>query len=552
MIFKSITKSLYKIIQIEKLSFLLFILLSITITILELLNIYVISSFISFILAESSNKYNLFSFLNILSFKEVSIITVSIITLRCLGSFFIKSFEFFYVYRILAKASINYFNNIQSLDYIKILKFKPSKLSNVLMHEIVNLILGIFNPMIIIFIELLIAITLIVYTFIFVDKIFILVAVILLFIYVLFFFVINPINTRLGLKRFEFEQLRFNLINDNTRGIRHLKFKYADFLISILKNIFYQYGNITAKKKIIGSSSRYLLEFVSYIGIIVVIIISFNLNQLFLTNIVTLSIIAIRLIPSLNRIISEVLVIKFNLPVLSKAIDLNLIDKINRVTLKKVKKIDEIEFNKNISLENISFSYSKKSNMILKNLSLKIPKNKIIGITGKSGVGKTTLVNIICALLIPDQGKMFVDDLCINNKNIKNWRDNISLFSQDSFIFNGSIRENIIFGDKFNKYRLQKIFNNLNITEYIKFRDLNQIIDPYKTNLSGGQIQRILIARALYKNKNLYIFDEPTTNLDIKNKERFFKYLKNNRNTYVIISHDKEVLNFCDLKFTLK
>ena len=552
MIFKSITKSLYKIIQIEKLSFLLFILLSITITILELLNIYVISSFISFILAESSNKYNLFSFLNISSFKEVSIITVAIITIRCLGSFYIKSFEFFYVYRILAKASINYFNNIQNLDYIKILKFKQSKLSNVLMHEMVNLILGIFNPMIIIFIELLIAITLIVYTFIFVDKIFIFVAAILLFIYVLFFFVINPINTRLGLKRFEFEQLRFNSINDNTRGIRHLKFKYASFLISILKNIFLQYGNITAKKKIIGSSSRYLLEFVSYIGIIVVIIISFNLNQLFLTNIVTLSIIAIRLIPSLNRIISEVLVIKFNLPVLSKAIDLNLFDKINRDSLKKVKKIDEIEFNKNISLENISFSYSKKSNMILKDLSLKIPKNKIIGITGKSGVGKTTLVNIICALLIPDQGKMFVDDLCINNKNIKNWRDNISLFSQDSFIFNGSIRENIIFGDKFNKYRLQKICNNLNITEYVKFKDLNQIIDPYKTNFSGGQIQRILIARALYKNKNLYIFDEPTTNLDIKNKERFFKYLKNNRNTYIIISHDKEVLNFCDLKFRLK
>ena len=97
-----------------------------------------------------------------------------------------------------------------------------------------------------------------------------------------------------------------------------------------------------------------------------------------------------------------------------------------------------------------------------------------------------------------------------------------------------------------------QICNNLNITEYVKFKDLNQIIDPYKTNFSGGQIQRILIARALYKNKNLYIFDEPTTNLDIKNKERFFKYLKNNRNTYIIISHDKEVLNFCDLKFRLK
>ena len=95
----------------------------------------------------------------------------------------------------------------------------------------------------------------------------------------------------------------------------------------------------------------------------------------------------------------------------------------------------------------------------------------------------------------------------------------MSLFSQDSFIFNGSIKENILFGEKLDSERLKKICEKMNIFEFITYRNLDRLIDPYKNNLSSGQIQRILLARTLYKKSMIYIFDEPTTNLDKLNKK---------------------------------
>ena len=126
----------------------------------------------------------------------------------------------------------------------------------------------------------------------------------------------------------------------------------------------------------------------------------------FLTDVITLVAISFRLVPSFNRIISEAFVIKFNLPVLEKAIDLNFIKKqnTNKIIISKLKN----NFTDQIRLSNITFKYNLSKKRIFKNYSLKISKNKITGITGKSGVGKTTLVNIISGLLKIDYGKFLL------------------------------------------------------------------------------------------------------------------------------------------------
>ena len=134
------------------------------------------------------------------------------------------------------------------------------------MHEIVNIIQCIFNPIIIIFLEILVSITLIIYALLNVDTVFIFIAIGLLILYLIFFLLINPINTLFGKKRFELEQLRLNLINDNVRGIRHLKFASSSFLGDLLSKTLLDYGIITSKKKIITASSKYLLELIVYVG----------------------------------------------------------------------------------------------------------------------------------------------------------------------------------------------------------------------------------------------------------------------------------------------
>ncbi len=552
MALKKIFNANYKIINLEKTNFLIFLILSIIILFLEVLNIYVFTSFVKFAVDSNNNfKIGFFDYLNINKIETVTLITVTTILIRSFASYFIKSFEFFYVYKILAKATDNYFINILNLDYKKILDIKFSKLTNSLMHEVSNLVLCIFQPSILIFLEILISLTLIIYTFIFVDILFIIIAALFAILYVAYFVIINPINTSLGKKRVFYEQQRFNLISDNVRGIRHLKSGNTNFLVNILSKTLYKYGDITAKKKIVVISSKYLLELIVYLALVMLVTLSYNLKADYFSDAITLVVIAFRLLPSFNRIISEAFIIKFNLPVIEKAININFI-KNKKHKSKKLKNLN-LNFDKFIKLSNISFKYNLSENYIFQKFSIKFSKNKITGITGKSGVGKTTLINIICGLLRIDSGKFFFDKSQINDDQKLNFlRRNISLFSQDSFIFNGTIKENILFGENFDLERLKKTCKAMNIFEFTSYKNLDKHIDSYKNNLSSGQIQRILLARTLYKKSLLYVFDEPTTNLDRYNRDNFINYLKNNENTYLIITHDISLMKKFDKVIHIK
>ena len=552
MVLKKLFDANLKIFNIEKVNFFIFLILSIIVVFIEVLNIYIITSFIKFAV-DNTDNYNLgfFNYLNVNEFETIATITIVSILVRCFASYFIKSFEFFYIYRILARTTDNYFKNILNLDYKKILNLRFSKLTNSLMHEISNLVLCIFQPSVLIFLEILVSLALIIYTFIFVDILFIFIAVLFAILYVVYFVVINPINTNLGKKRVYYEQQRFNLISDNVRGIRHLKSGNTNFLLNLLSATLLKYGDVTAKKKIVVISSKYLLELIAYLALVILIIISSNLKGDYLTDSITLVVIAFRLLPSFNRIISEAFVIKFNMPVIEKVIDINFIK--NKKYNKNKNKNFNLNFKKSIKLSNISFKYNRSENYIFNKYSIMLSKNKITGLIGKSGIGKTTLINIICGLLRIDSGKIFFDNFQINNGQRLNYlNSNISLFSQDSFIFNGTIKENILFGEKLDQKRLKKICKSMNIFEFISLKNLEKKIDPYKNNYSSGQIQRILLARTLYKSSSLYIFDEPTTNLDNYNRNNFLKYLKNNENTYLIVTHDTNLMSKLDKIIEIK
>ena len=207
MIYKNLLSTLKDIILLEKTTFIFFIILTIFMTFIELLNIYFISAFLSFMMADEIKTVTLLNSFEINSLKFISVLTISIIIIRSISSFLIKSFEFFYINRLLAKASYNYFKNILNLDYNLILKFKPSKISNTLLHEIVNIIQCIFNPIIIIFLEILVSITLIIYALLNVDTVFIFIAIGLLILYLIFFLLINPINTLFGKKDLNWNSL---------------------------------------------------------------------------------------------------------------------------------------------------------------------------------------------------------------------------------------------------------------------------------------------------------------------------------------------------------
>ena len=205
-----------------------------------------------------------------------------------------------------------------------------------------------------------------------------------------------------------------------------------------------------------------------------------------------------------------------------------------------------------IKLEDISFSH--KNNLIFKNITLEIKKNEIIGIIGETGSGKSTFIDILCGLLIPDKGKIKLNKIEILKNEIQNLHKIISIVPQRINLLDDTIKNNILYAHKFsNERNIEERINNLKdvcILDYIdkKENGWDSIVGENGAKLSGGQIQRLGIARALFKKPQILILDEATSGLDKQTEEKLLNNLINFRPklTIIIISHNKTILNICN------
>ena len=217
---------------------------------------------------------------------------------------------------------------------------------------------------------------------------------------------------------------------------------------------------------------------------------------------------------------------------------------------------------KKIVVKDLYFKYSTQKDYVLKNVNLEIKKGEKIGIIGTTGSGKSTLIDIIMGLLKPTKGKIFIDDIDLYDKRNKsmliNWRYSIAHVPQFVFLTDSSIENNIAFGTPENKIDHKKIefaSKNAKIHHFIKkFRlGYKTFVGERGISLSGGQIQRIGIARALYRDNNVLVFDEATSALDIKTEEYIIKNIKKvaKEKLLILISHKLNTLRNCDLIFKI-
>lgn len=218
-----------------------------------------------------------------------------------------------------------------------------------------------------------------------------------------------------------------------------------------------------------------------------------------------------------------------------------------------LKKPEPIKFNNKIELRNLSFRYSSESNYVINDLNLDIKKGSKIGIVGTTGSGKSTLTDLIMGLLVPTNGYLFVDDIQINEDNIRNWQIHIAHVPQTIFLSDNTIAENIAFGipkDEINKNKLIEVSIKAQI-----FETIQNLEDTFDTKvgergirLSGGQRQRIGIARALYKNADVIIFDEATSALDNDTENDVMSSIEdlNKDLTIIIVAHRLTTLKKCD------
>tara|TARA_B100001093_G_scaffold520413_1_gene615570 strand:+ start:4133 stop:5494 length:1362 start_codon:yes stop_codon:yes gene_type:complete len=285
--------------------------------------------------------------------------------------------------------------------------------------------------------------------------------------------------------------------------------------------------------QIINRISIVIIEFIIFIIIISVLII--NINNGIIETIIklsTLAAISFRLIPSFSRCNIAINQIKFSKPFILETIDI-----LSQITNKREYK--KIQLQK-IYLEDVSFQYEKNKKVFKFNLILNLNKNTVI--QGKNGTGKSTLLKIIFGIYKPNSGKIFLLD-GKKRKELKEYEvnQNITYIHQNSKIFEGSLKNNITLdqNSKLNFVRYNKSLEISTLDEYDK--SSFESIEEEGKNISGGEAQKILIARAIYSNPKLIIFDETFSSIDKKSIIKIINNIKKSNINFFVISHNKNI-----------
>ena len=212
-----------------------------------------------------------------------------------------------------------------------------------------------------------------------------------------------------------------------------------------------------------------------------------------------------------------------------------------------------IRFNHLISVKGVTYSYPGSNVLVLSNLNLELKKGEKIGVVGKTGAGKSTFADIIMGLVSPVDGELVIDGVAVTRENLTSWWSNVSHVPQSIYLADSSIAQNVAFGIEKSEIDLDRL------GECIKKSQLGDFIDGLPdgiwtevgergVRLSGGEIQRIGIARALYKRPAVFVFDEATSSLDTSTETEIMRaiYALDRDLTVIIIAHRMSTLKGCD------
>ena len=359
---------------------------------------------------------------------------------------------------------------------------------------------------------------------------------------------VSKMIKRAGEKRANFQKRFYEIINSTLGNFKIIKLKSSDQkILSRFAKASYGYAKSNIENNTLSNFPRLFLEAIGFglvIFIVVFLVYKYEQDISGVMALISMFILALyRLMPSVNRIMTSYNQVMFY----HKALDI-----VHNDLIYEPEDLgdEKIEFNEKIELKNVTFSYDNK-NIILDNINLVIKKGEKIGLVGESGSGKSTLVDLIIGLYRPLKGKIYIDGIELNNKNIKSWRKKIGYIPQSVYLFDGTVAENVAFEeDEINEDRVREVLKQANILDFLE-KHQNGIytkVGEGGIKLSGGQKQRIAIARALYSNPQVLVLDEATSALDSETEEKIMKeiYEIGKDKTMIIIAHRVSTLKGCE------
>jgi len=542
------------------LSFILLSFLTVIGAIFEALGIALILPFLDFLLNPNNISTN--QYLNLSFFFETELSYHFIITFYSIFFFLVyllKNLILIIINYTQSKILLNinfylsnlFFKNLLKQNFLSLIEEKSSSVIRTMLSQTANFADKFINSLAILFVELITLIIILIFVFLVSQKVVIILGITIIFILLVYFLYFKKKIYNLS-KNIELNEI--DRIKNLTNGFNYVDeiniYNIKDFLIKKDLKINFRIIKSALILSVIRIIPRSLVEtlIVFFITAFVILILQDGKNITeFIPTLGLIALSVLRLLPSANR-----LMLSMQKLVVSKPIIENILNKLN--SYKDSETINNysnfpIKFEKIIKLNDISFTFPGTKKIIFNNLNLTIKKNQKIGIFGNSGSGKSTLIKILMGIIPPNKGTITVDGYKIN-KNIENWQKIISYIPQKIFLFENSLQENIeLFQNNKTKFDqiINKVFRNKD-----EFLNLSKNLRNNHLKLSGGQIKKIGIARALYKDHDILIIDEGTAGLELDYIDYFISQILKTDKTVIFITHDLKQLENFEIVYNLK
>lgn len=560
-------KSIFKILdKYQKKNFYILIFLMFISMILEILGITSLIPLINFLLKNDLSSYEVYInkiyFFNSLS--ELKIISLFIFFLTLF--FLIKnSYLLFYywfeskvIYKIRYDLGVRLFKRYINNQYFYHIENNSSDLLSKIIQQTpaygisVMSIANIFSNLILLFG---------IFTFLFIIRPIetFLIAFAISSLTIIFFFLIKKNTFTIGKKTEMLEKQRIKLLQESFGAIKEVNIYNVQNQFTTIFNRLSEDVAKTAFKQIFYIKIpkiwfEIIIVFTSFSLLFFNLLYDFNNKKMLITLSIFL-ISLIKILPSISIILNSIQNIKFHENSLIGILeDL----KINKEEIKKkIQTNNVISFKYEIKFFNINFHYPNSNKLIIKDCNITINKNDFVCILGETGSGKSTFVDLLTSLISPTSGKILVDNLDVA-KNIYSWKDKISYVPQEPFLLDSSIKENIIFHDN-KDYSDERIIDSINKSELKNLINKNpngidSVIGEKGVKISGGEKQRISIARAIYRKSEIIVFDESTNSLDLETEKKIMStiYKFKNIKTIIFVTHKKDFLPMFDRVFKLE